>query len=172
MAIIQTNRLKKHLPRFIAMFLISSFILAASVYGQTSQTLLTSTLCGIIQTISQIIGILALFMFILGGTTYAFAHLLPAAGNIKGAAQGWGMSVLMGGIIMILLYTLAPFIVNTVMQFSIGSSSGLGIGTIGAVNCPGVSSSGGIPSGGISSGSGIIPGETPGTCTVSGTCAV
>jgi hypothetical protein len=85
MTIIQTNRLKKHLPRFITLFLISSFILAASVYGQTSQYLLTNTLCGIIQTISQIIGILALFMFILGGTTYAFAHLLPAAGNIKGA---------------------------------------------------------------------------------------
>ena len=77
------------------------------------------------------------------------------------------MSVLMGGIIMILLYTLAPFIVNTVMQFSVGSSSGLGIGSIGAVSCPFASSSGSI-SGGIPSSSSIIPGTTPGTCTVSG----
>ncbi len=165
MTIIQTNRLNKHLPRFITLFLISSFILAASVYGQTSQYLLTNTLCGIIQTISQIIGILALFMFILGGTTYAFAHLLPAAGNIKGAAQGWGMSVLMGGIIMILLYTLAPFIVNTVMQFSVGSSSGLGIGSIGAVSCQASSP---LTVGGSPSIPSIIPGTTPGTCTVSG----
>ena len=86
MAIIQTNRLKKHLPRFITLFLISSFILAASVYGQTSQYLLTNTLCGIIQTISQIIGILALFMFILVAVLASFfkesflsfvAYLLP-----------------------------------------------------------------------------------------------
>ncbi len=165
MAVQSTKGIRNFLQNFLIAFSLSAVLLIASAYAQTSQYILTNTLCGIITAISQIVGVLAIFMFILGGTLYAFAHLLPAAGNIKGAAQGWGMSVLMGGIIMIILYGLAPFIVNTVIQFSTGSaSSGLGIGSIGYVSCP-------LGGSGSSGGSGIIPGTSPGTCSVSACAA-
>ena len=164
MAFQHLKNIRVLLQRFLILFSVSAVLMAASVYGQTSQSILTNTLCGIINAISQIVGILAIFMFILGGTLYAFAHLLPAAGNIKGATQGWGMSILMGGIIMIILYSLAPFIVNTVIQFSTGSAgAGLGIGSIGSVSC----SSGSLSAIGGGLSSGIISGSTPGTCSIS-----
>lgn len=97
---------------------------------------ISSTLCGIIVGISQIIAILAIFMFVLGGVLYAFAHFLPAAGNLKGSMQGWGMGVLMGGIIMIILYVLAPYIVGTILKFSIGNNGEVGIPSISGVSCP------------------------------------
>ncbi len=128
--------------RYVALAVLATLFAGVSIpliYAQSvQQNLLTSTLCGIIAGISEVVGLLAIFMFIVGGTLYAFAHFLPAAGNIKGAAQGWGMGILMGGIIMIILYALAPFIVNIVLQFSLSSAStGVNIGPAGSVTCSG-----------------------------------
>ena len=95
----------------------------------------SDTLCGIIAGISQVIGLLAIFMFILGGTLYGFAHFMPASGNLKGSMQGWGMGVLMGGIIMIILYALAPFVISNLLQFSISGSVNVAVPTASGVNC-------------------------------------
>lgn len=84
----------------------------------------SSALCSIISSVSLVLGVFALIMFILGGTIYAFAHFLPAAGNLKGAMQGWGMGMLMGGIIALVLYILAPYIVAKIIGISIASGSG------------------------------------------------
>lgn len=89
------------------------------VYAQTTNAYnIAQQLCSIVALVSQIIGILALFMFIVGGVLYAFAHFLPASGNIKGSMQGWGMGIVMGGIIMLILYLLAPFIVTKIISVS------------------------------------------------------
>ncbi len=108
-----------------------------------------NVLCGVITSISQILSILALMLFILGGTLYAFAHFLPAAGNFRGNLQGWGMGMLMGGIIALILYIAAPFIINQIISVNTGSTLGGGTGT-NTVNAP--SLSGGSCSGGIFSG--------------------
>ncbi len=104
----------------------------------SQQYTLSSTLCGIIAGISEIIGLLAIFMFVVGGTLYAFAHFMPAAGNLKGSMQGWGMGILMGGIIMVVLYALAPFIISTVLKFSLSSSINVQIPTASGVSCAGI----------------------------------
>ena len=103
----------------------------------------SDTLCGIIAGISQVIGLLAIFMFILGGTLYGFAHFMPASGNLKGSMQGWGMGVLMGGIIMIILYALAPFIISNLLQFSISGSANVYVPTASGVNCAAYGPTGG-----------------------------
>lgn len=95
----------------------------------------SDTLCGIITGISQVIGLLAIFMFILGGTLYGFAHFMPASGNLKGSMQGWGMGVLMGGVIMIILYALAPFIISNLLQFSVSGSANVAVPIASGVNC-------------------------------------
>lgn len=99
-------------------------VLIPSVSAANGTSNLQSVLCGIISAVATVIGILAILMFVLGGILYAFAHFLPAAGNLKGSMQGWGMGVLMGGIIMIILYILAPFIVGTILNFNAAGSGG------------------------------------------------
>jgi hypothetical protein len=72
-------------------------------------------LCSVVTTVSDILSILALMMFILGGTLYAFAHVLPATGNLRASMQGWGMGMLMGGIIALILYIIAPYLISTLL---------------------------------------------------------
>jgi len=113
---------------FVTMLLgtFASFLIpVASAVTQTGTSGLSSVLCGIISAVATVIGVLAILMFVIGGILYAFAHFLPAAGNLKGSMQGWGMGVLMGGIIMVILYVLAPFIVGTILNFNqVGSNGG------------------------------------------------
>ena len=128
------NRIKMAIYIAFLGGIVASVILPA-VSAQTQGSALSSTLCGIIIGISTIIGILAIFMFVLGGILYAFAHFLPAAGNLKGSMQGWGMGVLMGGIVMVILYVLAPYIVGTILRFSIGGTGSISIPSAAGVTC-------------------------------------
>ncbi len=92
-----------------------------------------SALCGIVNTISTVIAIFSLVMFILGGTLYALAHFLPAAGNFRSGLQGWGMGMIIGGIVALILFIAAPYIVTTVAQ--IGGQSSFGTSGIQTINC-------------------------------------
>jgi hypothetical protein len=118
-----------------------AFIFGGSVltitYAQSNNAVqsVTNVLCNIITSISQILSILALMLFILGGTLYAFAHFLPAAGNFRGNMQSWGMGMLMGGIIALILYTLAPFIVNQIILVN-SQSQGTNAGNTSQVIAP------------------------------------
>jgi hypothetical protein len=124
-----------------AVFVATLFGIIASVLIPGVQAVngggseLQDVLCGIIAAIATVIGVLAIFMFVLGGILYAFAHFLPAAGNLKGSMQGWGMGVLMGGIIMIILYVLAPFIVGTILGFSTIGSTNASLPSVGGATC-------------------------------------
>ncbi len=124
---------------FVAMLLsITASVLIPAVHAGTTNgggEELQDVLCGIIAAIATVIGVLAIFMFVLGGILYAFAHFLPAAGNLKGSMQGWGMGVLMGGIIMIILYVLAPFIVGTILGFSTIGSTNASLPSVGGASC-------------------------------------
>lgn len=129
---------KLRLVTYLAMLagLFSAIMISgvsAAYNTNTATYTLTSTLCGVIGAIAAIIGVVAIFMFILGGIMYAFAHFLPAAGNLKGSMQGWGMGMLMGGIVMLILYLLAPYVVNSIIGASQGTT---GIPNITSVNCP------------------------------------
>ncbi len=81
--------------------------------GDTGATI-SASLCGIVNQISEVIGILALLLFIVGGTMYAAAHLLPAAGNLRGNLQGWSMGMIVGGVVGLILVLLAPSLLNII----------------------------------------------------------
>lgn len=102
--------------------------------GSTSSANVTSvqkTFCSLISLISEIIEILAIFMFALGAILYGSATLLPAAGNFKGSMQGWGMGMIIGGVIAIILYLLSGFIITKIASFG-----GAGVvPSIAQVNC-------------------------------------
>jgi type IV secretory pathway VirB2 component (pilin) len=88
-------------------------------------TTLTASLCGIVASLRAVIGVLALLLFIAGGTMYAGAHMLPAAGNLRGNLQGWSMGMIMGGVVGIILVLIAPYILNMIIGIGGGAASGI-----------------------------------------------
>ena len=102
-----------------------SFGAAAQTTSGNTASGITTALCGIVAIIADVIGVLAILMFVLGGTLYGFAHFMPASGNMKGSMQGWGMGILMGSIVMLMLYLLAPFIISRLIAASQGPGSTL-----------------------------------------------
>ncbi len=95
-------------------------------------TALSTELCNVVNSIKTIIGIFALLLFILGGVLYAVAHFLPTAGNLRSGMQGWGMGMLMAGVIALIIYLVAPFILHTLI--GIGSTTGGGSGSYTSVS--------------------------------------
>ncbi len=116
---------KTRIVLYISFFIgiLGSFLIPFTSAQSQTTVAAQAALCSVISTISFVLSILALMLFILGGTLYAFAHFLPATGNFRGGMQGWGMGMLMGGIISLILYILAPFIVQKIE--SINTTSGL-----------------------------------------------
>jgi len=78
---------------------------------------LTSQLCGIVNGVRTVIGVIALVMFLVGGVLYAVGHFMPAAGQVKASMQGWAMGMILGGVIGVILVILAPFIISTILSF-------------------------------------------------------
>lgn len=107
-----------------------------SAQASVAATSVQSTICGLLAGIASIIGILAIFLFVLGAVLYGVAYLLPAAGNLKGSAQGWGMGMIIGGVIAIILYILSAFIIYKIASFSTGAL----IPAISTVGCSGAGS--------------------------------
>ena len=93
-------------------------------FAASVQTTLSTELCNVVNSIKTIIGIFALLLFILGGVLYAVAHFLPTAGNLRSGMQGWGMGMLMAGVIALIIYLVAPFILHTLI--GIGGTTGGG----------------------------------------------
>jgi len=81
---------------------------------------LTSQLCGIVNGVRTVIGVIALVMFLVGGVLYAVGHFMPAAGQVKASMQGWAMGMILGGVIGVILVILAPFIISTILSFGSG----------------------------------------------------
>ena len=113
----------------LLMFLMLSAAALPLAYAQAAA--IQSQICSIISIISSVVGILAIFLFVVGALLYSLAHIFPAAGNLKGSAQGWGMGMIIGGIIGIVLYILSSFIIYRLASFS-GNGS---IPAITQVNC-------------------------------------
>lgn len=86
-------------------------------------TTITSQLCGIVNGVRTVIGVIALVMFLVGGVLYAVGHFMPAAGQIKASMQGWSMGMILGGVIGVILVILAPFIISTILNFGSGLSA-------------------------------------------------
>lgn len=105
-----------------------------TISAAQAQAGLTSALCLVFNTIRNVIFILGLTLLILGGALYAGANLMPS--SQKGGFQGYGMAMIIGGVIGVAIAVAAPFILNLVVSTN-QSASGLTInssqssGTIG-----------------------------------------
>jgi hypothetical protein len=95
---------------------VTGFVSSQTTTANTISTL-SSTFCGIVNTVRSIISLFALVMFLAGGVLYAVAHFLPTTGQLKGSMQGWALGMILGGIVGIVLVVIAPSVVNMVAGF-------------------------------------------------------
>ncbi|MDE1811131.1 MAG: hypothetical protein KGH66_03755, partial [Candidatus Micrarchaeota archaeon] len=70
----------------------------------------------ICNSIEGIVFILGLALMLLGGALYAGAHVMPS--QTRGQIQGYGMSMLMGGVVGVIIALLAPWMLNEVISLS------------------------------------------------------
>ncbi len=107
-AIILINILHSKVFKILLMVLPLLAFTSAVASGQDVYTTITSVICPIYTAISTGIFILGLTLMVLGGALYAVAHIMP--GQSKGSIQGYGMGMIIGGVIGVIIAELAPYI--------------------------------------------------------------
>jgi hypothetical protein len=96
---------------FILLVLCLSTIAFAANTGVTLMaSQIAKGLCGFQALVYGILPTLALIMFLFAGLAYASGQAFGA--EMRAKAQGWAMSLLVGGIIGIFLAVLAPILVQ------------------------------------------------------------
>jgi hypothetical protein len=84
-------------------------------------TSITIQFCRLFNTIHTIIFVLGLALMITGAAMYAGANVMPA--TQKGQLQGYGMGMIFGGVIGVILALAAPFILGIISgQSTLGQS--------------------------------------------------
>ncbi len=106
--------------------------------GQTTGSAssgVTNALCNVFLTVRNVIFLLGLTLMILGAALYAGANMMP--GSQKGGIQGYGMGMIVGGVIGVAIAIASPYILNLLVssggagaQNVFGSSTATGSTTI------------------------------------------
>lgn len=99
----------------------------------------TNAICVVFNTVKNIIFLLGLTLMLLGAALYAGGNIMPSSS--RGAFQGYGMSMIIGGVVGVAIAVAAPFILNLIVQAGSGSSSSTaGSSFLGSVGVSGVTS--------------------------------
>jgi len=80
--------------------------------------------------IESIVFILGLALMLLGGALYAGSHVMP--GQTRGQIQGYGMSMLIGGLVGVIIALVAPWVLNEVIILSNTGSVSVSCSSAGA----------------------------------------
>jgi len=111
--------------RFNKLLLVISVAVALSVLiafaEASSVSSIDCTLMNIYYILNNAIFIVGLVLMLLGGTLYAAAQVMP--GQTKGTLQGYGMGLIMGGVIGVIAAELAPYIFNIITNNTINAYS-------------------------------------------------
>ncbi len=109
-------------------FLASIFLplVSAQVVNTSS---LTNILCGVKDAVMTVVFVVGLLLLVVGGSMYALAHIMPA--QQKGALQGYGMGMIIGGVAGIILTLIAPFLINQLYGYYYGGQGSLNCGVNG-----------------------------------------
>lgn len=82
----------------------------------------TNAICVVFNTVKNIIFLLGLTLMLLGAALYAGGNIMPSSS--RGAFQGYGMSMIIGGVVGVAIAVAAPFILNLIVQAGSGSTGG------------------------------------------------
>jgi hypothetical protein len=84
----------------------------ASAQPTGTEGILISTLCNVYTSVHNTIFLLCIMLMLFGAGVYAFGHIMPGAH--KGQFQSYGMGLIIGAIIGIILAVLAPYILRVI----------------------------------------------------------
>lgn len=98
------------------LFLVVSLsgVLMASAYSQTASSALTGAICNVYNTIRNVIFLLGIALVVLGGAIYALGTIMPS--SHKGGTQGYGMGMIIGGILGIAIALAAPYVLSVIIS--------------------------------------------------------
>ena len=118
------------------LYLLSIASLLSSVSGDAAalQASLTAVLCSFVTGIQNIIGIIALSLFLVGGAMYALVHFIPTSVDFRKSMQGWSSALIIGGLVGLIVVILAVPIVNMIGGFA--AAGGVSFTPIDASTCP------------------------------------
>ena len=91
--------------------------------GGGTATGASNVLCAVFNSVRNIIFLLGLTLMILGAALYAGANIMPSAQ--RGGFQGYGMAMIIGGVVGLVIAIAAPFVLNLLVSAG-GSNSVLG----------------------------------------------
>ena len=93
-----------------AMLLGYAGALAPAAQGLTTNVI--TPICSVYVTVHTVVFILGLTLLILGAALYAGGNIAP--GNLKGQIQGYGMGMIVGGIVGVMLAIIAPWMLGVI----------------------------------------------------------
>ncbi len=105
----------------ISLLMLSGVLATVGVNAQGVVANVTQTTCKLYNTVHSVIFVVGLVLIIVGASLYAGATILP--GNLKGSAQGYGMGMIVGGVVGVLLAISAPFILSAVTGNSLAGAA-------------------------------------------------
>ncbi len=103
----------------ISMLMLTGILASFTVSGSSATSSILSQICAIYTTVHSVIFILGLALIIVGAALYAGGNVMP--GNTKGAAQGYGLGMIMGGIVGVIIALAAPYILSVITGTSASS---------------------------------------------------
>ncbi len=101
----------------IFLILISFFSIVTIVYSQASggaSSSVTGALCQIYNTVRNVIFLIGITLAVLGGVVYALASIMP--GSHKGGLQGYGIGMIIGGVLGIVIAVIAPYLLGLIVS--------------------------------------------------------
>ncbi len=112
--------LSRNIKVLMLPLMVLSFIATMSA-SQSIVSTVTSQICIIYTVVHTAIFILGLALMIGGAALYAASHIMP--GQTKSTLQGYGMGMIMGGVIGVIIAEIAPFLLGLIMGSSGAVSS-------------------------------------------------
>ncbi|MCL4404503.1 MAG: hypothetical protein M1544_03465 [Candidatus Marsarchaeota archaeon] len=108
---------------FKLVLMLLPFLVFTTASAQSSILVtISSVICPIYIAVNTGVFILGLTLMILGGALYAAAHIMP--GSSKGSIQGYGMGMIIGGVIGVIIAELAPYILGLLTSTSSATIKG------------------------------------------------
>jgi hypothetical protein len=108
--------MKVPITKYAGVILAMAFVASVFFGTMASAQSATSVICNLLTQVEDVIFILALALMILGGSLYAAANIMPS--QQKGAIQGYGMGMIIGGVIGLIIVIMGPYILNLLISNS------------------------------------------------------
>ncbi len=114
--------------RYMILVAAMGGFMTSLVFGANAGSAVQSQLSAICVDIQTFVGVLVVVLLALGAVLYAVSNILPAAGNIKGNLQGWSLNMVVGAVVALIIYFLAPFIATQIVNYAGSSLVSGGVG--------------------------------------------